>query len=64
MTIFDDMNKRLHVIRYNTKFTNLSSKILIIKQNITHDEILESEVIMNWITIKVLDDISLDIYNE
>jgi hypothetical protein len=65
LSVFDDFNKRLQIINTNFYYSTLSSKVIIMKHKITQDKIDKpEEASLLWMTLKLLDAMSLDIYNE
>ena len=65
LSIFDDMNKRLQVVSLYPYYHNISSRVVTLKHKITQDTIESiEEAFLIWMTLKLLDSITLDIYNE
>ncbi len=65
LSVFDDMNKRMQVVSHEPIYNPILTRIVSLKQKITQDTIHSlEEATLLWMTLKLLDSISLDIYNE
>lgn len=64
ISIFDDIIKRLNIIKHIPEHSDILEKIKIIKTKITDYIIKKEDVMIYWVTIRILDDLSLSIYNE
>jgi hypothetical protein len=64
MSVFDDMMKRLLIAQHTPVFTMLINKVQTLKMKITNTYIEKGDVLMNWTAVRLLDDITLNIYNE
>ena len=65
MSIFDEIIKRLKVVIKHDLYSKLSSKILIVKHKLTQNNIERlDEAKLLWMSLRLFDAISLNIYDE
>lgn len=64
LSVFDSIRKRFAVLKDELKIIFLLNKLQILRDRITNFNESKDDAVELWLCLRLLDDISLDVYNE
>lgn len=64
ISIYDSLIKRFYIMKDDTRIKVLITKLLNLKDKIIHNNNNTTNHSTQWLCLRVMDNVSLDIYNE